>query len=79
MHRERGLVTYPTWERYTVLAHYVACLNVRDRRRIFQIMRAHEDSSNIFLPEYGITISEFATWYTLGDRRRRDAAAAVVP
>ena len=72
MIRERDLVTYPTWERYTVLAHHISCLTVRDRRRIFQIMRSHEDWYNVFLPEYGLTISEFATWYTLGGRRQRD-------
>lgn len=75
MTRERDLITYPTWERYTVLAHYVSGLNIRDRRRIFQIARSYGDWSNVFLPEYGLTLSEFAVWYTLGDRRRRDAAA----
>lgn len=71
MERERDLITYPTWERYIVLSHSIAQLNIRDRRRIFQIARSvRDDWSNIFLPEYGFTLSEFSVWYTLGDRRR---------
>ena len=69
----RALITYPTWERYTVLAHSITSLNIRDRRRIFQIARSLDsDWSNVLLPEYGFTLSEFAVWYTLGDRRRAD-------
>ena len=71
MERERDLITNPTWERYTVLSHSITQLNIRDRRRIFQIARSVQgDWSNIFLPEYGFTLCEFSVWYTLGDRRR---------
>ena len=71
MERERDLITYPTWKRYTVLAHCIAQLNIRDRRRIFQIARSvNDDWANTFLPEYGFTLSEFSVWYTLGDRRK---------
>lgn len=75
MERERDLITYPTWERYTVLAHCISQLNIRDRRRIFQIARSVDhDWSNVFFPEYGFTLSEFSVWYTLGDRRRDKSA-----
>ncbi len=71
MERERDLITYPTWERYTVLAQSISQLNIRDRRRIFQIARSiNGDWSNVLLPDYGFTLSEFSVWYTLGDRRK---------
>lgn len=65
------LTTYPTWQRYTVLAHCIASLTVRERRRVFQLARkSGGDWSAVFFPKYGFTLSEFAVWYTLGDRRR---------
>ena len=46
----------PDGERYTVLAHSITSLNIRDRRRIFQIARSLDsDWSNVLLPEYGFT------------------------
>jgi hypothetical protein len=69
---EHKPITYPTWERYTVLAHVIFNLSIRDRRRIFQIARSvSTDWSNVLLPEYGFTLSEFAVWYTLCDQRQR--------
>ncbi len=71
MERESDLITYPTWKRYTVLAHCISKLDIRDRRRIFHIARSTDgDWANVFLPEYGFTLSEFSVWYVLGDRRR---------
>ena len=68
---ERDLLTYPTWERYTVLAHIIAHLPVRDRRQIFQHVRRFDPpSADIFFPEYGFTLSEFAVWHILSDVRR---------
>ena len=68
----RHLITYPTWERYTVLADVISKLSVRDRRRIFQIARNVDGNwDNIFIPEFGMTLSEFAVWYTLGEHRKR--------
>ena len=70
--RRHDLITYPTWQRYTVLSHAIARLSIRDRRRIFQLARAREAQwDRVFFPEYGFTLSEFAVWYTLGDHRRR--------
>lgn len=65
------LLTYPTWERYTVLSHVITRLSVRDRRAIFQLARAWPGASpDLFFPGYGITLSEFAVWYTLGEPRK---------
>ena len=69
---ERTLLTYPTWERYTVLAHAIAGLTVRDRRAIFQLVRRVETpTSDLFFPAYGFTFGEFAVWSMLGDGRKK--------
>lgn len=56
------MATYPTWERYTVLAHVVSQLTVRDRRLIFQLVRKEGEraTGDLFFPRYGFTLSEFA-------------------
>lgn len=68
---ERNLITYPTWERYTILSHCIFSLSIKDRRNIFQMSRNASRDEDIFFPNYGITFSEFAVWYTLGESRRK--------
>ena len=69
---ERALLTYPTWERYTVLAHVIAALTVRERRAIFQhVRRVETPTADLFFPEYGFTLGEFAVWSVLGDGRKK--------
>ena len=68
---EHELITYPTWERYTVLAHTITNLSVKDRRRIVQLARQTRTSPELFFPDYGFTLSEFAVWYTLSDCRKK--------
>lgn len=66
------LLTYPTWERYTILAHVIHGLGVRERRHLFQVARRFTGrDGDVFLPAYGFTLSEFAVWYVLDDSRRR--------
>lgn len=67
---QRDLLTYPTWERYTILSKCITGLNIKDRRTIFQAARSQNISEDVFFPHHGITFSEFAVWYTLGDSRR---------
>ena len=75
MDQQHRLLTYPTWERYTVLSTCIHRLSIRDRRRLFHYARVFDgDCSNVFFPEFGFTLSEFAVWYTIGDPRRREAA-----
>lgn len=69
---DKDLITYPTWVRYTILSNFVTSLSIRDRRYIFQLLRQTPDvHENLFFPGYGITLSEFAVWYTLDDHRRK--------
>lgn len=72
---DRDLVTFPTWERYSVIAHVVFNLSVRERRIIFQLARTTRADvlGDVFFPAFGISLSEFAVWYTLGDTRKRAA------
>lgn len=66
------LITYPTWERYTIMTHAVSCLSVRERRHLFQLARnVPECSPDVFFPHYGISLAEFALGYALGDTARR--------
>ena len=69
---ERDLITYPTWEKYTVLAHAITNLSIKDRRHIFQLARNSDRvSPDLLFPTFGFTLSEFAVWYTRGDGRRK--------
>lgn len=67
---ERQLLTYPIWERYSILSHVITNLSIRDRRHLFQLARTFENPDTLF-PNYGFTLSEFAVWYTLGDARKK--------
>ena len=70
--QERNLLTYPIWERYTVLSHIVMHLSVRERRQIFQLVRRTvHPSADLFFPAFGFTLSEFAVWHILTDTRRK--------
>lgn len=74
---ERTLITYPTWERYTVLSHSIAQLSIRQRRHIFQLARNSTALTDLFFPHYGFTFAEFAVWYTLADTRRKSKRGRV--
>ena len=59
-------LTHPTWERYTVVAHFVSKMCVRDRRKLFQLTRAFPTPTpDLFFPYFGLTLGEFAVWYAL--------------
>ena len=73
--KEHTLLTYPTWERYSVLAHAVFSLDVRERRQIFQMSRSRGSNMDIFFPKFGITFAEFSVWYTLCDVRKKGGLA----
>jgi hypothetical protein len=70
---EQEMYTYPVWERYTVLAHVIASLNIKERRKVFQYIRQFEKPfhEDIFLPTFGIALTEFAVWYTIYEKRRK--------
>lgn len=66
-------MNYPTWKKYVVLANCIESLRVRDKRVIFQLMRANHCrvTQDSFLPHFGFTMGEFSTWYVLNDTSRK--------
>lgn len=75
------LITYPTWKRYLVLAHVVSELGVKERRQAFMLCRNAKQSPNasdVFMPHFGFTVSEFAVWHTLATDRKPRRTSGVV-
>lgn len=66
-------LTHSNWERYLVVAHVVSRLSIKERRCIFQNTRGFtaDEARDIFFPQHGFTLAEFAVWHTLGDVRRK--------
>lgn len=75
---EYQLITYPTWERYVVLAARIANLSIRERRLIFNTIKAHtcESVSDLLFPSFGFTVGEFAVWYMLNEYAGRRGKAS---
>lgn len=58
-------VNYPTWKKYVALSMYIQNMKVREKRHVFHIMRGPGVTHDTFMPQYGITVGEFATWQIL--------------
>ena len=63
----------PTWRKYVCMSAFVERMCLRDKRRIFQLMRTGEVHEEVFLPHIGLTFSEFATFQVFCDSQRRTA------
>lgn len=61
----------PTWRKLTILSCAVEDMRIRDKRRIFQLMRGADMHEDVFLPHIGLTLSVFATFQVLSDSQRR--------
>lgn len=71
-------ITYPTWQKYIVLSYFVERFRVKDKRLIFCTLRKTANiGDNHFIPQYGITIGEFATWTILIDSKSRKKARTI--
>ena len=71
------MVEHSIWQRYMVLGHSISMLSVKQRRHIFHTVRnsPHPTSADLFFPEYGFTLGEFATFQVLlADTRRKRAS-----
>lgn len=64
-----------TWRKNIVLLVSVSDMRVRDKRLIFQYMRAEDAHEDVFLPHFGLTLSSFATFQVLSESQRRTAQA----
>ena len=60
----RNLITYPTWERSSVLANVVLKMDNSTRKYIVNEVHTNLDP-NIFFPSLGVTLAEYALWTTL--------------
>lgn len=69
--RMDGTTSYASWIKYTVLRSHIERMRVRQKRRVFHIMRTADMHADIFLPEHGFTLGEFSCFQVLGDSARR--------
>lgn len=59
--------TYATWAKYVVLRAHIENMRVRDKRKVFNLMRLADMTPDTFLPEHGFTFGEFSCFQVLGD------------
>lgn len=61
-----------TWKKYLVMQraseHH---MRIRDKRRVFTIMRSDSITADHLLPQIGMTMGEFAFWQLIGENRRK--------
>lgn len=66
----------PIWQKYVILALHCEKLSIANKRHIFATLRAQticdcDDMHTWYLPNYGITLGEFALFHTIGEHIRR--------
>tara|TARA_Y100001954_G_scaffold232667_1_gene284349 strand:- start:4620 stop:4862 length:243 start_codon:yes stop_codon:yes gene_type:complete len=61
----------PTWKKYICMSQYVENLRVKEKRRIFQLMRLEGMHEDVFMPHLGLTIAEFSCFQVLADSQKR--------
>eukprot|EP00965_Chrysotila_dentata_P022979 761578-Pleurochrysis_carterae.AAC.1 len=59
------------WAKYIVLSKVIHSLCIRDKRKVFAILRCHEVDENSFFPLHGFTAGEFAVWNILSENGKR--------
>ena len=62
---------YPTWTKTAVFRAYIERMRVREKRRVFNIMRMPGMTADTFLPAHGFTLGEFSCFQVLSDSTRR--------
>ena len=61
-----GSIQYPTWKKYMCIYATVARMSVREKRKIFAILRSHPNCTHeTLLAEYGITLGDFCCFHVL--------------
>ena len=60
------------YDKYDILYEHISRLRVKDKRLIFSMMRTRPDiTHDMFLPQYGFTIGEFAIFQILTENSRK--------
>ena len=62
-------VTTPTFKKYNAVARTVSEIQIKQKRIIFQLLRANFDD-DAFFPRHGFTAGMFCTWQILCDTKR---------
>ena len=65
-----SLLTTPTWEKYTVISHAIANMDVRHKRKVLSYIRS-ENSMDLLVPSIGLTLSEFAIFHLVHEKTGR--------
>ena len=69
-------ITFPTWKKYTIMGRAIGSLDVCSKRRMFAAIRNTAGMTcDHYNPRCGITFGEFATWYNLNGKKRKDASS----
>ena len=60
--------------KYDKMLRYVGKFTMKDNRVIFQYLRSMSAENNVedlFLPQYGLSVGEFCTFYLLNKRKTK--------
>ena len=60
-----------TWKKYVIMHHAAESLSVKDKRRIFNLMRSDDITADHLIPDIGLTMGEFAFWQLIGEGKRK--------
>lgn len=63
--------TQCTWKKYVIMKHVAETMSVKEKRRIFNVMRSDNVTADDFVPNIGMTMGEFAFWQLIGESKRR--------
>lgn len=67
-----SLLPYPTWKKYRCVHATVARMSIREKRRIFALLRNHPwCSHHTLVPAYGVTLGDFCAMHILMEQTRK--------
>ena len=62
---------YPTWKKYMCIYSSVTQLSVKEKRKIFSIIRSADASEQTLLLTHGMTLGNFCTMQILHDHTNK--------
>ena len=63
---------FASWARHVIMLHYISGLQISQKRHIFSIIRhIGKGGEDIYLPQFGLTLGEFATYNLLNETMKR--------
>lgn len=76
------LITYATWKKYIVLSCHMEKMGIKERRKIFTLLRSDLCDQDSFLPTFGVTAAEFAMWQVLcktrhSERKKKEVTTGI--